>query len=276
MFNLFSKNRLSALVALLSLSTANSSLMAWEYDYNRTYVGVYGGGIYSNSSKMNQMGTAFFTEAQGGPLAVNARGDTSSTSSGFGGLQMGYEWSQYPMYIGYSDWSIAPSLEVEGYWYSLKKEGHLFNETDRLEEHDFLDTFHMNAGVYLANAVFSLDNPSFGALSPYVGLGLGATRIYIRNATSTQVEPPEVGVNHFSAKTSDSSWAFAAQVKTGLRFQVCESLHVFGEYRYLFVDSSNYIFGSTVFPGHAATSPWNVKVKSIHYNAFAFGIQYDL
>jgi opacity protein-like surface antigen len=134
----------------------------------------------------------------------------------------------------------------------------------------------MNAGVYLANAVFSLNTPCFGRFSPYVGVGIGATRLSIRNAKSLQVAPPERGINHFNSRRSDSSWAFAAQAKVGLRYSVCRSLHIFGEYRYLYVDSSNYILGSTVYPTHAPTSPWNVKVQNTHYNAFVFGIQYDL
>ena len=97
----------------------------------------------------------------------------------------------------------------------------------------------------------------------------------ISNATSIQVEPPEA-VNHFNSRTADSSWAFAAQAKAGLRYKLSQSFHIFGEYRYLFVDSSNFILGSTVAPDHAPTSPWNVNFRNIQYNAFVIGIQYDL
>lgn len=283
MFNLFSKSRLAALLALVSLSTMTSSLMAWECcdpcACNRLYIGAYGGGIYSTSTRITQMGTALFPELipapEGGPLAVHAEGRTKSTSSGFGGVQIGYEWHQP---IGCSGWTFGPALEIEGFWYKHIKKGHLFNttDTDRLPEHDFLDTFHMNAGVYLANAVFSLNHSCLCGFTPYVGVGAGATRLSIRKADSLQVAPVEPGINHFNSQTNDTSWAFAAQVKAGLRFNICESFHIFGEYRYLFVDSSNYIFGSTVYPTHAHTTPWNVKIKNIHYNAFAFGIQYDL
>lgn len=280
MFNVFSKSRLSALCALLSLSALSSPLMAWECcessECNRIYVGVFGGGIDSNSTKVSQMGTAFFPEATGGPLAVYARGHTKKTSTGFGGAQIGYEWSQAPLNVAGSGWTIAPAVEVEAFWHSHTKKGHLINPTDRLPEHDFADSFHMDAGVYLANALFSLNNSCFGAFSPYIGGGIGATRLSIRHATSTQTSPEELGINHFNSKRSDASWAFAAQAKAGLRYQVCQSFHIFGEYRYLFVDSSDYIFGSTVDPTHVPTSPWNVKVENIHYNAFVVGLQYDL
>lgn len=292
MFKLFSKRYLSALLAVVSLSATNSSLMAeyndsWEsYDSseeccnssNRFYIGGFGGGLYTDSTRLTQMGTALFPENEGGPLAVEARGRTKSTSTGFGGVQLGYEWLQCPLQIGCSNWSIAPGAEIEAYWFSHKKRGHLISsvDTDRLPEHDFVDTFRMNSGVYLANIVLSLNNSCFKAVSPYVGLGVGATRISLKNARSTQVAPVELGVNHFNSDRNDTSWAFAAQVKAGLRYNICKSFHIFGEYRYLFVDFSNYVFGSTVYPTHAHTTTWNVKMKEIHSNAFVFGVQYDL
>jgi len=267
-------------MGLLSLNAMNSNLMAIEccdsFQCNRTYIGGFGGGLYSNSTKMSQMGTAFFSEINGGPLAIYAEGHTKNTSSGFGGIQIGYEWSQCPLHIGCSNWSIAPAVELEAYWYCHNKKGHLINPTERLPEHDFLDSFHMSSGVYLANAVFSLNNPCLGAFSPYVGGGVGATRISINKADSLQTSPEEPGINHFNSKRNDSSWAFAAQAKVGLRYNICKSFHIFGEYRYLYVDSSNYILGSTVYPTHAPTSPWNVKIQNINYNAFVVGVQYDL
>lgn len=278
MLKLFKKSCLSVLLALLSLNTGNS-LMASECCYssecNRVYVGGFGGELYSNATRLSQMGTVFFLEAAGGPLAVYARGHSKKTSSGFGGAQIGYEWTRCPRYIGCSNWNIAPALELEAYWYKQNKKGHLINSTNRLLEHDFLDSLHMKTSVVLANAVISLNNACFG-ISPYIGGGIGAAHISISDAKSKQTSPKERGINHFNSRRSDSSWAFAAQAKAGLRYTICKSLHIFGEYRYLFIDSSNYIFGSTVYPIHAPTSPWNVKVKNSHYNAFAVGIQYDL
>lgn len=279
MVSLFKKNYRSTLLALLSLSSLNSSLTAWEScdsdKCNRFYIGAFGGGIYSNSNEMSQMGTAFFTEAEGGPLAVFAEGRANKTSSGFGGVQLGYEWSHSPCF-GCSDWNVTPASEIEAYFFSNKKKGDLINPTDRLPEHDFLDSFHMSMSTVLVNAVFSLNNSCFCRFSPYVGGGIGATHISLTHADSLQVDPLEAGINHFNSDRSDTTWAFAAQAKAGLKYKICESFYVFGEYRYLFVDTSNYILGSTVYPTHAPTSPWNVKVKGTNYNAFAVGIQYDL
>jgi opacity protein-like surface antigen len=278
MFSPFSKNCLLGLLALITLSTTSTSLMASDCcnpcDSGRLYIGGFGGGLYSNSSSIHQMGTVFFPDLQDGPLAVNAKGHTKKTSTGFGGVQIGYEWANNAC----SDWSISTAAELEAYWFSHKRKGHLINEvsTDRLLEHDFHDSFHVDSGVYLANAVFSLNNDCFASFTPYVGVGIGATRLSFKNANSLQVSPPEEGINHFNSRRNDSSWAFAAQAKVGLRYNFCECFHIFGEYRYLYVDSSNYIFGSTNYSTHAPTSPWNVKVQNTQYNAFVFGIQYDL
>lgn len=291
MFKLLSKNRLTALLALLSLNTF--SLMAQEYDYsfepmdeeccyfpecNRIYIGAFGGETFSNSSKLTQTGTAFFQEASGGPLAIDARGHSGRNSSGFGGVQIGYEWSQCPINIGCSDWSITPAAELEAYFFRQTKKGHLINaiSTDRLPEHDFANSFPMNVGLYLINGVFTLNHCCLGKFSPYVGGGVGFANIFIRKADSQQVSPPESGVNHFNSNQSDSDWAFAAQVKTGVRYNICGRFHIFGEYRFSYIDTSSYLFGSTVYPNHAPTSTWNVDVKGTCYNAFAFGVQFDL
>lgn len=280
MFSSLQKGCLSALLTILSLSTLNSSLTASECcevaSCNRLYLGAFGGGLYSDTTSAYQMGTIFFVEAQGGPLAIVAKGKTNKTTSGFGGVQLGYELAQCPLNIGCSGWSLAPAFEVEAYWYSRTTKGLLLKTTPGVGELAFDDSFHTKAGVYLANFSLSLNNSFFGSLSPYVSGGIGATRLSIENAKSFQQIPVEAGINHFNTKPSDSSWAFAAQVKTGLSYKICESFHIFAEYRYLFVDSSNYLFGSTYYEDHAATSPWNVQLKNTHYNAFAIGIQYDL
>ena len=62
------------------------------------YVGVFGGGGSRGGSSVSQFGTAFFAEAAGGPMAIDATGRTSSGSVGFVGAHLGYEWS-YGAYV---------------------------------------------------------------------------------------------------------------------------------------------------------------------------------
>src|SRR5689334_14693369 len=57
------------------------------------YIGIIGGGGFSTATDVTQLGTAFFLEAEGGPLAVNAPGKTNSGSVWFIGGQVGYEWA---------------------------------------------------------------------------------------------------------------------------------------------------------------------------------------
>lgn len=283
MLSSFSKRSLLGLLSLLTLST--SSLVAWDScnpcnpcnpcNEGRLYIGGFGGGLYSaNSSSIHQLGTAYFAEEFGGPLAVLGKGRLKKNSSGFGGVQVGYEFANNSC----CDWSLSTGAELEAFWYSHTRKANLHNylSESRLDEHDFRDSFKVNHGVYLANVIFSLNSRCYSSFTPYVGVGIGATRLSFKSASSYQVNPPEEGVNHFNSLRNDSAWAFAAQAKVGLRYNFCESFHIFGEYRYLYVDSSNYLFGSTDYEGHVPTSPWNVKVNNSQYNAFVFGLQYDL
>lgn len=286
MLNLFAKGRLAAvLFALVSLSAINSPLMADDCckpldecctppSCNRFYIGGFGGGIYSDSTSISQFGTAFFSEVTSiGPLPIIGKGHLNKTSTGFGGVQFGYEWSK-PYCAG---WSLAFAGELEAFFFKAKKHGHLVNQTVvGLPEHDFADSFHMTSSVILANFVLALNSDCFWGFTPYVGGGLGATRIKLYRADSLQVEPLEAGVNHFNSSRDDACWAFAAQAKAGLRYNFCQFFHIFAEYRYLYVDFSNYVFGSTNYLTHVPTSPWNVKVKDSNYNAFAIGVQFDI
>lgn len=142
---------------------------------NRLYIGAFGGGLYSNSSRVSQYGTAFFPELTSiGPLSIIGEGHLNKSSTGFGGVQLGYEWSK-PLCSG---WSLAPAAELEAFFFKHKKKGHLINQTvNGLDEHDFLDSFHMNSKVILANIVLSIQNDCFCGFSPYVGGGIGATRL---------------------------------------------------------------------------------------------------
>jgi|GEM_PF-791075 len=312
MFNLFGKKRISTLLALLSIAATSNVLMADEYcdtnnygsseqccnsdqDYNsdqwcntnaccdtgcnRLYIGGFGGELFSNSTRISQRGTAFFEEAVGGPLDVDARGHARKKKDvGFGGVQVGYEWKQCPYTLGCSNWSLTPAAELEAFWYRHERKGHLINLTERLPEHDFVDSFRLNVGVYLVNGIINFNNCGgcFSKFTPYVGGGIGAARIFLNKAKSTQIEPPEAGINHFNSGKDDTNWAFAAQVKAGLRYNICDRWHIFGEYRYLYIDTTHFILGSTRYSTHAPTSPWDIKMKDITYNAFAFGIQIDL
>jgi opacity protein-like surface antigen len=264
-------------LAFLTLFASNSYASAWDCcetpSCNRLYIGAFGGGIYSNSNRITQYGTAFFPEEVIGPLPIIGEGHLNKTSAGFGGVQLGYEWSR-PFC---SNWTLSTATELELFFFKHKKKGDVINQTlVGLPEHDFVDSFDMHSNVLMANVVFSFKNDCFCNFTPYIGGGIGAARLSLHNAKSLQVNPFEPGVNHFNSNRNDSTWTFAAQAKAGLSYQFCDSFHLFAEYRFLYLDSSNYIFGATNYETHVPTSAWNVKVKNVHYNAFAIGLQYDL
>lgn len=314
MFRSLNKKRFSGLLATLSLVAVNFSLAAQDGNYTHEYVydahepyehyehhnydhftydhddhydhgcccnpcgcnGFYIGGfggvvVPGNHTHITQMGTAFFTEAQGGPLAVDARGNSNIKTSGIWGLQVGYEWNR-------SSGCISPAIELEGLFFNNQKAGTVTNQlsTNRLDAHDFNDSFSVHSNVYLLNGVFTFNNYCWGGITPYFGAGIGLAKVTIRNALSTQTAPTEVSdFNHFNSKGNDSSWTLAGQLKAGLRYHLCGGLRLFGEYRLAYLDTSRFILGSTAYPNHAPTSPWNVDLKGTYYNAFVLGLQYE-
>lgn len=238
------------------------------------YVGIFGGGGALSSSDIRQFGTAFFTEADGGPLAVNAIGTSQSSSLGLIGGHIGFSWSNK---IGVY-FPLTPAIELEGYYMGgAKIEGHdLSNDTTRLPEHDFLVSYPLKTGVFLANAILNADHLILGRFKPYVGVGIGSAVVSTSGATSIQLSPQEPGINHYNANPDDTTLAFAAQPKIGLHFDLNTQASIFAEYRFLFLSQTSYTFGSTVYPTHAPTSPWMVSIKPQYYNMGTLGIEFDL
>lgn len=266
---------LNHLVPMLGLLGALSSSQVIAGDMGpvgctscgKPYASIFGGWGKSNKIDVSQYGTAFFFEDLGGPLAVNAFGKTNSRSVGFIGGQVGYQWARFG--------SLAPAIELEGFYLGKKNfTGHdISNDADRLDEHDFLVKLPMSGGVFLVNAIANFDISEGSRFHPYVGAGLGGAALSISGASAEQVAPPEPGVNHFNANTSDKDTTFAAQFKLGLNTDVTDNFSVFIEYRGLYLGSSAYAFGSTVAPGHAVTSNWDVNLDSQWYNMGAIGLR---
>lgn len=264
----------SGCLLAMSASIAYSGTMGPVCSTGKIYLGVFGGAGSVTSTDINQFGTAFFTEAEGGPLAVNSFGRSKSNSMGMVGGHIGYAWSDnMGVHL-----PVTPAVELEGYYIGgVDIDGHdISNDTTRLPEHDFHVTYPIKSGVFLINAVLNANNSVFGSFRPYVGVGIGTAVVSVSDASSIQTSPPEIGVNHYNASTSDTEVAFAAQPKVGLRFDLTPHTSVFAEYRFLYLSATHYTFGSTVTPTHAPTSPWLATIKSQHYNMGTIGIDFDI
>lgn len=236
------------------------------------YLGAFGGGGHYENNSFTQQGTALYGPNNGGPLSVNAKGNTD-TSAIIIGMHVGYEWLGWLLNTDKPCWKLVPAAEFEGYYLGNKLSGQLSNPTTRLPEHLFEDSFQMNTGVFLANSVWVFKSPY--KIDPYFGAGIGAAILSFSNANSVQVSPAEPGINHFNSNPNASSWAFAAQAKAGLRFNLSEHGRLFAEYRFLYLSSTDYTFGSTVYPTHIPTTKWKVNFASMHYNMGAIGFEYD-
>lgn len=242
------------------------------------YVGVFGGGGGSGNVNATQTGYALYPTGGPpdglGPLYVFAPGTASSNGAGLVGGQIGKEWSGWRLGAGGNGWGLLPAAEFEAYYLRDTLQGHLVNPTARLPEHEFVDTFPINSGVFLANAVFSLRTP-LPRVHPYAGVGVGTAYMSVHGADSTQILFPESGVNHFNSGPDASRWTFAMQAKTGLRFDVTQRIWLFSEFRFLNTQFTDYTFGSTVYPAHIATTDWNVHIGSINRYLAVGGIGFS-
>lgn len=244
----------------------------------KVYFSIFGGGGSSNRININQYGTAFYPEANGGPLAVNAFGQTNSRNIGMVGGHIGYQWGDIFLNSFSSETSLSPAVELEGYYVGKASfTGHdINNDTSRLPEHDFLVTYPMSTGVFLANTVLNLNLANYARWHPYVGAGIGAAVVSISHADSFQIAPLEANVNHYNGNPHDKAASFAAQTKVGLNFEFNEHLSVFAEYRWLYIADTNFTFGSTVYPTHVPTSSWNAHLGAQSYNLGAGGIRFTV
>src|SRR4029077_8369926 len=191
MRSLFSPVFTAALSSVAMLAMLCSSVHAQEYEGTAArgfYVGVFGGGGGSGNVNVNQTGYALYRtggppDGQG-PLYVYASGTASSNGAGLFGVQFGHECPGWR--FGSGGWGVLPAAEFEAYYLRDTLEGHLINPTPRLPQHEFIDTFPMNTGVFLLNAVFSLQTP-ISRVHPYMGVGVGTASQSIDGADSTQI-----------------------------------------------------------------------------------------
>jgi hypothetical protein len=260
-----------SLLALIHCSRGDDGV---EPESRGIYVGVFGGGGVSSIPHVSQVGTALFPDSRGGPLAVNAVGSSGTRGVGLVGLQIGHECSGCSLDACGNGWSLLPAGEIEAYYLAGTQRADLNNPTARLPEHDFLDSFPMNNAVFVTNLVLSVQTPCRG-LTPYIGGGIGAACVTISGADSLQVSPAEPGVNHFNSGPDSSNWGFAAQAKTGVRFSLSERCWLFAEYRYLYVSSTTYTFGSTQYPTHVPTTPWTVHFGDLSNHMGVGGIGFS-
>ncbi len=259
---------------LLSLSL--TILCAWGAtpaaangtDTSGIYLGILGGGGSASSASMRQQGGFYLPGPLHRRVAVDADGSGSSQNVAFGGLQAGYEWQR--INLGQSAWGLKPAVELEGLYMGKRSYSGGLPIDPQVLGTQYVK-LPMTTGVFLANAVFTLQTPYSDRIFPYVGAGIGVARVSIKGADSAN--PNEPGINHFDSNPDASDTAFAMQIKAGLRGQVNRNVSLFAEYRFLSINRTSYTFGETL-PPHLPTDSWDVSLGRQKHNLFAVGLQY--
>ncbi len=240
------------------------------------YASVFGGGGSMMSGvSLVQLATALYDKDDGGPVAVNAKGSSNSSSFWLVGGNIGYNWFTKP--VSSMGFNVSPSIELEGLYIGQHKiKGSHQNNKDASFTHIFKLTLPADTGVGLVNMVFDFCHQSCPKLHGYIGAGLGIGLTSISNAKAIQTTPPEPGINHFKGDSSDEGLSLAVQPKLGMLFDCSSRISLFAEYRFLYLSNSNYEFGSTTVPGHVATTSWLLKMGSQLMNIGVVGIRFKL
>ena len=273
------------------------------------YVGAFGGFGRTDNQSVEQLGTAHkgYTHEDvyhAYDLPVDQDGKNNSKSSTVFGGQLGYEFA--------AAGSIKPAIEVEGIYLSADQSASLANPDDEIptniseiidgvkssvtdaedlaavEEHGTLaagvhtfgNTSKLKVGLFMLNGVVNFDRGS--KLVPYVGAGVGMAVLHQDQAVSLQTGPGGVeqsaaageAVNHLNSKDHATDFAFAAQAKAGVRYQLTAKTSLFVEYRYINLAATEYTFGSTVYADHAPTDAWIVKNGSMSLHNALVGIRF--
>jgi len=276
------------------------------------YVGAFAGIGRTDNQDIRQTGTAYkygslynagYSDFD---VHVDVNGNAQRDTAGLGGIHGGYEWAA-------TSWGIKPAIEIEAYYLHSDQKSDLANANGEIftvagtntvivpgttsgfnnsfqtavvdhyaaDEHRFANSMKLNGAVFMANGVFTYETHSM--IKPYVGVGVGFAYLNMSSAQSLQTSPASgsyemagpVPVNHFNSNQEDSTFVFAAQTKLGLRAALSEKISAFGEYRLLHLDSADYTFGSTNYPGlHSPTSVWNVSNGSMNIQNIVVGIDY--
>lgn len=266
--------KLSLYIFCLSFIFAKANLEAKDStpipDVHPAPIGIYFGGCFGwgfSCVEIKQSGTILYSDASGGPQAVEASGSSSNSHYWFGSLQMGYEFlkKQRPA------WIPSPAVEIEGYYFANLQKAYLPTSSGLI----FTSAFPTRTGVLLANgsAVFSSD---FMAL--HITGGLGAGKASIHGASSEQTNPSNPGVNFFNTDQNDSNWNLAIQAKVGLSysFTSVESFipRLLFEYRFLYLSPTTFTFGPSEYPNQPSTTKWNVRFGERYSHLLSAGLTF--
>ncbi|MDP0496530.1 MAG: outer membrane beta-barrel protein [Verrucomicrobiota bacterium JB024] len=235
------------------------------------YIGIFGGVGSSPSTSLRQQGAVYLNPPNSFPmLPIDANGSTDGSNGiPVAGAHIGYEWDHWEIAPG---WGLKPALELEGIYIGEH------SPVGTMPVHpSFLGTQYVTVpittGVVLPNAVLVLQTPYSDKIFPYFGLGAGGAFVSISGSDSAN--PSEPGINHFNSAPDASDFAFAWQLKAGIKAEIFKNTYLFLEYRYLSIDPTSYTFGSTDYPGvHLPTTSWNVNLGRQEYNLFITGLQY--
>jgi hypothetical protein len=263
-------------IKLLSLMLISSNVRGQEilnqscgFFSNRLYMGFFGGGGISASSRFNQNGLS--------NLFVKTK--LQPSSAGIGGVHLGYQWPGFR--VTDMVWAL-PNIELEGYYLGTTQSGEwstILNWPHRNKHVTIanrVNSFPMNMGVLFLNGGLEFSDLTFYQFHLYFGGGLGASFVSISRAHFNQINLGERDMSHFDSKGNANEWAFAGQGKGGFSFDMTARLRVFAEYRFLYIAPTDYTFRSKKLPHHSPPIKRNIRFDRLIYNMGAAGFEFNV
>ena len=261
--------KIISLLVLCVCCTGTALAADMNDDSEGIYFGAFGGLGALESTSLRQIGTVILP-GKLPDLPIDADGSTDKPNVSLGGVQIGYEWSDW--HSTESGWGLKLAFEFEGlYLGKHSPEGVMPIEPQYLGT-QYL-SFDTKGYALLATAMLTVTTPWSQRFLPYAAASTGMARVSLSNADSAN--PSEPGINHFNSDPNASDTASALQFKLGIKSKLSRNLILFTEYRYLSIDSTRYTFGPTVYPEeHPPTDDWDVRMGKLNYNLFVAGLQY--
>lgn len=277
-----------------------SSLSSFAEGNSRgLYLSAFSGAGRSNGDEMRQTGQAYayepkYDHGEEYRLPVDVSGTIKDNSFGIGGLGIGYEWESVSV--------IKPSLEFEVLYFNGNQDANLKNKQNEVGisrntgellgdetifpgNHSFSNSQKMRSFALMLNGLVGFNTGTI--FTPYVGVGFGMAKVKMKDAKSAQtckfygavgscsveMSGSQV-VNHFNSDDEDSDYVFTTQAKLGVRAELTKNISIFGEYRYIRLNATNFKFGRTVYDDHLDTDTWKIKNDATDMHFGLVGLQY--
>ena len=209
----------------------------------------------------------FSPRSPAAPRPSTPPGEPAAAASG-SSAAAGYEWSYGPL-------CGRPWRSKVFIWPATSSVRRLVNPVARLRSTRFDDTFPTAPRRYSGECGCRLSDAVSRHHALYRRRDGGRQRLRHRRHSARSTRRRPASTTSIPSSNS-SSWGFAAQAKAGARLALGDSgAYLFGEYRYLYVGSTDTFLAPPWTPTMLSTSPWTASFGGTSHHLAAGGIGFN-